>query len=287
LNEKEKIIIESAIKRFAQKGFTSTSVQEIVSDCGISKGAFYLHFKSKEALLLAILNYYFETLQARVLAIESHTLPPRDKFIKQLTVLLETLIDHKDFIIMQSREQAIPLNAEVKKIIFNMHTKTHHFYQSNLTNIYGEGINPFLWDLSFILDGMLQSYLKILFFNKEDFELEKISSFIFNRIDNIVTALLSGNEKPIITEDSLKIMLKKADMLFNINNLNIKEILTKMKQELKNIEAKEDLEVSMEVLEYEIASDTPRHAVIRGMLSNFANHPQFKKYVDMITTIYR
>ncbi len=48
------------MKLFATKGVNATSVQEIVTTCGISKGAFYLYFKSKDELLLATLRYYYE-----------------------------------------------------------------------------------------------------------------------------------------------------------------------------------------------------------------------------------
>jgi AcrR family transcriptional regulator len=287
LNEKERAIIESAIKRFAQKGFTSTSIQEIANDSGISKGAFYLHFKSKDALLLAILNYYFQTLSKRVSAIDELSLPPREKFITQIKVLLETLIEHKEFIIMQSREQAIPLNEEVKKIIYKMHQETHNFYQANLSNIYGNEIADYLWDLSFILEGMLQSYTKILFFNQETLDLASVASFLFNRIDNIVSALLKSNEKPIITETSMKEMLKRVNILFNTDHPNINDIISAMKQELEGIEDKEDYEVSLEVIENEITRDKPRAAVIQGMLSNFASLPQLKKYTDKIKVLYQ
>ncbi|MCY8280477.1 TetR/AcrR family transcriptional regulator, partial [Bacillus inaquosorum] len=38
MKEKEKLIIETALKLFAQKGYNSTSVQEIAKECKISKG---------------------------------------------------------------------------------------------------------------------------------------------------------------------------------------------------------------------------------------------------------
>lgn len=40
MKEKERLIIESAMKLFATKGVNATSVQEIVTASGISKGAF-------------------------------------------------------------------------------------------------------------------------------------------------------------------------------------------------------------------------------------------------------
>ncbi|CAM4100818.1 hypothetical protein BAPA111461_18685 [Bacillus paramycoides] len=45
------------MKLFATTGINATSVQEIVTACSISKGAFYLYFKSKDELLLATLRF--------------------------------------------------------------------------------------------------------------------------------------------------------------------------------------------------------------------------------------
>lgn len=49
-------IIEESLKLFSLKGFLSTSLQDILGACHTSKGGFYNHFKSKEDLLLAVLE---------------------------------------------------------------------------------------------------------------------------------------------------------------------------------------------------------------------------------------
>lgn len=197
MKEKEKIIIEAAIKLFASKGFTSTSINEIVTESGISKGAFYLYFKSKDALLLSIFEYYSEQLQNKVFSYENEKIAPREKFSLQLQTMLETLLEHKEFLIMQSREQAIPLNESIKKQMFKMHMTMHNFFQKGLLNIYGEQIKPFIWDISLMLEGLLLNYLKILIHEKESLQVKKITDFILRRIDSIVVGL--DNEQPILT----------------------------------------------------------------------------------------
>ncbi len=52
---KQKIIRE-ALRLFSLKGFLTTSVQDILSAAGASKGGFYNHFKSKEELFYAVLD---------------------------------------------------------------------------------------------------------------------------------------------------------------------------------------------------------------------------------------
>ena len=54
------------MKLFASKGYNTTSVQEIADECHMSKGAFYLYFKSKEALLISILHYYYDKVFTRI-----------------------------------------------------------------------------------------------------------------------------------------------------------------------------------------------------------------------------
>ena len=52
---KEKIIHES-LKLFSLKGFTSTSIQDILGAANTSKGGFYNHFSSKEDLFHKVLD---------------------------------------------------------------------------------------------------------------------------------------------------------------------------------------------------------------------------------------
>lgn len=50
---KEKIL-NAAGEVFAQKGFDAATMQDIMEKCGLSKGAIYHHFKSKEEIMQAL-----------------------------------------------------------------------------------------------------------------------------------------------------------------------------------------------------------------------------------------
>jgi AcrR family transcriptional regulator len=49
-------IIEAATEMFLENGYKKTKMTEIAKSLGVSKGALYQYFKSKEALLLAVIN---------------------------------------------------------------------------------------------------------------------------------------------------------------------------------------------------------------------------------------
>lgn len=52
-------LLRSAAHLFCKRGMEGTSVEEISSDAGYTKGAFYANFKSKEELFLAMLDEKF------------------------------------------------------------------------------------------------------------------------------------------------------------------------------------------------------------------------------------
>jgi AcrR family transcriptional regulator len=52
--ERATLILDAAQEIFAKKGYHAASIEEIAAHVGISKGAVYLHYASKEALLEAI-----------------------------------------------------------------------------------------------------------------------------------------------------------------------------------------------------------------------------------------
>jgi len=64
--ETREAIIHAAIKCFSQDGYNATGVAEICETAGISKGAFYHHFSSKQAIFLALLESWLNGLDIQL-----------------------------------------------------------------------------------------------------------------------------------------------------------------------------------------------------------------------------
>jgi AcrR family transcriptional regulator len=57
--ERQQQILEAAISEFARHGFHATRMEDIARASGLSRGAVYLYYKSKDAIIEALLRTLF------------------------------------------------------------------------------------------------------------------------------------------------------------------------------------------------------------------------------------
>lgn len=63
ISTRERILVAAA-ELFAQRGFSSASLQHVADQLGITKAALYYHFESKDDILLTVLRPYFDAAEA-------------------------------------------------------------------------------------------------------------------------------------------------------------------------------------------------------------------------------
>jgi len=95
-NEKQNLIMDTALRLFATKGFETTSVSAIAKEAGISKGLMYNYFKSKEDLLKNIIignmSQFLEYLQ-----IENPDKIKKEEVIAFIDGNLQLMKENEDF----------------------------------------------------------------------------------------------------------------------------------------------------------------------------------------------
>jgi AcrR family transcriptional regulator len=64
-------ILQAAMQLFASRGYDATSVAQICQAAGVSKGAFYHHFPSKQAVFVALLDNWLNVLDEQIAALVS------------------------------------------------------------------------------------------------------------------------------------------------------------------------------------------------------------------------
>lgn len=280
MKAKDMQIIEVGMRLFASKGFSATSVQEIAAESGISKGAFYLHFKSKDDLLLAILQHHFDMIHKAFSEVTKDIQNPRDKLIREQMALYSHFITHRELLIMLAKEQAIPRNDTIKQLLFEKQMESHQHYRNRIIEIYGPEVEPFSWDITIILEGIVKSYMGVLLFSTHDFDLKSLTEFLHNRLDSIVKDI--HKDKPFLTKDKAESIL--ANFLLT-DHPSMENVLKNLEEEIEKIGSNE-LVITFQVLKEEIGKEKPRLPVIHGMLSNFDGYPTLDSFRSFILEYY-
>ncbi|MGD7007208.1 TetR/AcrR family transcriptional regulator [Metabacillus sp. 84] len=279
MNDKELMIIQSAIKLFAEKGFQATSIQEIASASGISKGAFYLHFKSKDALLLSILKHYHSQFEEQASKIEE--LEPRARFVEWISLTIDVISQHREFIITQLREQTVPFNKEIENFFRQKEWEGYLLYEKYLISIYGDEIRPFLGDLIIMAKGLLRAYLELIIFDVLHFDKAQLGAFLLERMDHLVAGFYESPLVPIISEQDLKRMWKSL----RTAKIGSAEYLLEQLQEIRKLaHDNEEMMITLDVLEDELQSKQLRKPVIKGMVYNLEQNEDFSEFAGLIKT---
>ncbi|MGC9325267.1 MAG: TetR/AcrR family transcriptional regulator [Desulfomonilia bacterium] len=85
-------IIDAAMRCFQRKGYGQTTMDDIASEYGLSKGSIYWYYPSKKAVLIDLFQFWMEETITRV-AQETAPLPSyRDKLVRMGEFFIESLM---------------------------------------------------------------------------------------------------------------------------------------------------------------------------------------------------
>lgn len=287
IEERQKQIIESAIKLFAKNGFHLTSVQDIVNDCGISKGAFYNYFTAKEALHIAIFEYYFEQMNTHFTKIKETYTDSRGKLKAFLKVQFDQTNEQRELFVVFLREQSFSINDELRDVMAKVKQKTLIEYEKLLIEIYGETIKPFIGDIILVGEGLSNAYIIAMLFHDQKIDVHLLPDFIINRIDDTIAAFQNG-EEPIIKQSAgLNVFETNHFTYNNIEQATV--LLNEMHDLLGDCQLTNEQATGMsQVISFLIAAlgkedfDT---YLVQGMLANLKEIKQFDSYREKIAKL--
>ena len=89
-------LLESALDLFGNKGFAGTSLDEITSRAGVTKGAFYHHFQSKEDLLRLIHDEFVDYELVAMRRTLASTNDPAEQLVELLREFMRSVELYRD-----------------------------------------------------------------------------------------------------------------------------------------------------------------------------------------------
>ena len=128
--------MNAAIEKFCLNGYDAASVSDICREAGVSKGAFYHHFPSKQALFLAIMRDWLQGIDTQLFANRTH-----GKNIPQTIQDMGSMLG----VIFQAASGQLPMfmefmvQASRDKEVWNAVIAPYRQYQQGFSDLINEG----------------------------------------------------------------------------------------------------------------------------------------------------
>lgn len=263
---KKQLIMEKALELFSEQGFEATSVQQITERCGISKGAFYLSFKTKDELIFYMIDYYMQHFTADIdLAVRNVT-NKQILLVEFYKNIFKRFNEHSQTARIFMKEHALTPNKE----LFNkVHSYEKIFTQSiiyMLEELYGEDLRDNKYDLIYCIRGFMMSYSELFLFHDLPLNLDEIAYSLAEKTD-----LLARNmTTPYITKELAQIVENPCEQEISV------EMLHKLlDQNIQGLEESIERE-SLELLKAQIDQPTLNKVIIKGLIENIRHLTECK-----------
>lgn len=133
------LILKSALQLFMVKGYKATSYQDLMAKTGLSKGAIYHHFPSKEDILIEVFQFMYEASNQTVPVNYEDQVKDQASFIKVYLDIKRAQMDgFKKFLGVKKLDynrflfffEAMNENTKLKKITAELSTYEYGFLES-------------------------------------------------------------------------------------------------------------------------------------------------------------
>ncbi len=263
---KKQLIMEKSLELFAKQGFEATSIQQITEYCGISKGAFYLSFKSKDELILALIDHFMMQFTADIDYVVKNTIDDEQLFHEFYYTTFNSFHKHSDFGKVLMKEQTQSFN---KELLIKMQSYDKLYEKSIMTMIdrlYGKEIEHLKYDLMYCIKGFASIYSHLFLFQNVSIDLNLLSQSLVEK-----THILAKHTTiPFISAEMVHMGRLPID-----DSATKEEILEVVEQKIEEIEDSIEKE-SLVLLKDHLVEPTLSPAIVKGLLENIRNHPHCK-----------
>jgi TetR/AcrR family fatty acid metabolism transcriptional regulator len=130
-------IIQATMRVFARKGFAETRMEDIGHEAGLSKATLYLYFASKEDVIMAILQSFFEQGVTDLAALRASDGPVSQRLIGWTRQRLQELQGQAAFLSIGFEFHAIAARQVATRQVMQEY---YHQYQINIEALLQTGI---------------------------------------------------------------------------------------------------------------------------------------------------
>ena len=249
---KKQMIMDNALELFAKQGFEATSIQQITDKCGISKGAFYLSFKSKDELISSLLDQFLEELFSKFEHLVTNSPDDSQLLFQYCYLSFENVKKNISLAQIFIKEASTTFNVDICKRLESFYMIMTQILQTIIERQFPNVEQHIQSELVFTVHTLVKGYTELIFRPNKHFDVQLIS----RSIEEKVTIL--ANHMTISTIQSVE------QLDFSVSTEQLLKILDEKAQSITSPIILE----SLQLLRDHIEQPTLNNAVVHGLLNN-------------------
>ena len=132
------LLVEHAARLFAERGYSATTVNDVVAAANLTKGAFYYHFKAKDDLLFEIYHVVISAELDSMLRVLQLSLPPLASLRALIADVCEVTARFQENVVVYTREMHL-LSPEKSRALRESRRRYHNGFRELVARAKAEG----------------------------------------------------------------------------------------------------------------------------------------------------
>lgn len=269
MTEKRRQILAAAKSLFIECGLGGTTIAQIAQQAGIAKGSVYTHFKSKQAIVIALTQELIDRGRAglnTLMADQSCTGAERlEAYIAQELSLMNEERALNQAIAL---DESLMLNEEMIEMVQTYRSEYYKNQVLLIRSVYGDDVNKWQMDVISLLNGAFHEYGMLITVDNAFFDTQLCAKVIATAIDGALTALNQSDLEPVVSST----MFSQANTSTEQSPPSPEQLITDLIEQSSDLPTDQQYQVEQtcELLIQSLNTEAPNDVLQRALIANLA-----------------
>lgn len=277
MSDKREKILAVAKSLFIELGINGTTIAEIAKQAGIAKGSVYSYFKSKQDIVIALMNQLIERGQQQLENLISTSGDNNEALIEDYIRQELTLMTQERALNQAiAMDDSLMMNEDMVQLIQSYRQEYYQRQLQLLQIVFGKDVTPWQMDLLTILNGAFHEYGLFMTLDNADIDVDNCAKIIATSLKASLTAFQKANLQPALTEISIGMI--ETDQTQSRQHKALR-LLTHIQLKAESLSAtqKSEVDSTCQLIEQELNSETPNSTLLRALIANLAPYGELHR----------
>jgi AcrR family transcriptional regulator len=271
MSDTSKRLLTAARDLFLSQGFAGTTIQQLADAAGISKGAVYLHFRSKNDVLVGLFHEIGNSAleQAQQIA-QRDDLTARQKLRAALHFQFADVREQHQLFEIYVQESGLAMDEDLALMAQKMRVDWQHLQEDFLRAAFSDLDERFVTDLAVSLNGALNEYYTYVLLEGVQVDADRVADFLVALAQGMVEYLAGHDLAPVLEPGDLPEAGEIDQKMQLAAARRIEAALVEIETHAASIDDEQASEIreTVSALRTTLAADEPSRVVLQGLLAN-------------------